>query len=424
MARWPAVFGRASPNENDWALVHELKLSDGRTVRGKYSAADRRLFLPLAGEPEIIDHKNIVAQTRLRYVSFPPFPAVLMLPGVALAGLKFNDVLFTALWAALNPALLFALLQSLAAQGLSRRTRADNLWLTAAFGLGSVYFFSSVLGQVWFTAHVVGVTLVILYAWGSLQARHPYLAGLTLGLGFATRTPLGFMFPLFLWESVRATGGWRSLGQQLKRFRLPAGLWSKCWRFALPAALVLLILLYLNYLRFGKPTEFGHTYLNIVWRQRIEQWGLFNYHFLSRNLAAALVLMPRILNHYPFVQISQHGLSLLITSPYLLYLFSCKRSFVAPKTLVTGLWLTVLAAALPSLIYQNSGFIQFGYRFSLDYMILLMILLALGQVPLQRSVKILIVCAVVVNLFGAITFGRLQEFYFSDSFFPHGASAG
>ena len=27
------------------------------------------------------------------------------------------------------------------------------------------------------------------------------------------------------------------------------------------------------------------------------RFGLFNYHFLSRNLAAALILLPRLMTH-------------------------------------------------------------------------------------------------------------------------------
>ena len=51
------------------------------------------------------------------------------------------------------------------------------------------------------------------------------------------------------------------------------------------------------------------------WQERIFRFGLFNYHFLSRNLAAALVLLPRLLTHWPYVKISQHGMSMLVTSP-------------------------------------------------------------------------------------------------------------
>ena len=40
-------------------------------------------------------------------------PAVMMTPFVAIWGLAFNDVLFTVLWAGLNPALLLGLLRRL-----------------------------------------------------------------------------------------------------------------------------------------------------------------------------------------------------------------------------------------------------------------------------------------------------------------------
>ena len=269
------------------------------------------------------------------------------------------------------------------------------------------------LGQGWVTAHVIGVTLAIGYAWASLDASRSALAGLCLGLGFATRTPMGFMFPFFLWEAVRASGGWAKLWQEK---RISRELAAKLVRFAIPAAAVLALLLIHNYARFERFTEFGHKYLNISWQDRIQRWGLFNYHFLSRNLACALVLMPKILAVSPYVRVSQHGMSMFMTSPTLAYLFAPKQKSV----LSMGLWLTVLAAALPSLLYQNSGYIQFGYRFSLDYMVFLMMLLAVGDRPITRLFKVLVVLGVAVNLFGAIVFDRYGQFTYEDTFFPHG----
>ena len=63
---------------------------------------------------------------------------------------------------------------------------------------------------------------------------------------------------------------------------------------------------------------------------------------------------------------------------------------------------------------------QFGYRFSLDYMVYFIVLLAIGNRPLTRLFRGLVVFAFVVNLFLAITFGRYSEFSYDDSFFPHG----
>jgi hypothetical protein len=235
------------PNENDWARVEVLHLKDGRTLKGmfgKIGPTDR--FYPLRGPSLTIDNEQIASRSDIRYVSFPPFPAVVMLPFVAVTHLKFNDVLFTAIWAALNPVLLFLLLRRLRSRGYSKRSMSDDLWLTVMFGVGSVYYFSSVIGQVWFTAHVIGVTCAIGYAWASLDAVHPMLAGLCVGLGYATRPAMGFMVPFFVFEAVRASGGWERL-RKLRREGLPPGLLSKLIRFRHPAGTVLAVLMVHNY---------------------------------------------------------------------------------------------------------------------------------------------------------------------------------
>jgi hypothetical protein len=402
------------PNENDWAKIDVFKLRDGRELRGTYGSrtggpADR--FYPLRGPSETLADADIVARTAVRYVSFPPFPAVLMTPFVAIWGLAFNDVLFTALWAALNPALIFLLLGDLRRRGLSRRSVGDDLWLTALFGVGSVYYFCSVIGQVWFTALIVGVTVSIGYCWASLDAARPALAGLCLALGFATRPPW-LAVPLFALEAVRVSGGWPAL-------RTSVGwrtLGPRLVRFGAPLAVVGAALAVYNYARFASPFEFGHRFLNVQWQDRIGRFGLFNYHFLSRNLAAALVLLPRIMAHAPFVKISQHGMSMLVTSPNLAYTVMPRER----SHLTRPLWLTIAGVAIPSLLYQNSGYIQCGYRFSLDYLIFFVVLLAVGARPFSRLFKGLIVVAFAINLFLAITFDRTADFSYDDSFFPHG----
>jgi hypothetical protein len=402
------------PNENDWAKVEVLKLRDGRELRGIYGSrtggpVDR--FYPLQGKPETVPTGDIVSRSSIRYVSFPPFPAVLMAPFVAIWGLSFNDVLFNALWAGLNPMLLFLLLRDLRSRGLSRRSQADDLWLTAMFGVGTVYYFCSVLGQVWFSAQIVAVTLSIGYVWASLGARRPMLAGLFVALGFATRPPW-LVIPLFFFEAARAIGGWGAL-------RTPAGrraFGRATLRFSLPIAVVGTILAVLNAARFGSPFEFGHKYLAVQWQERMFRFGLFNYHFVSRNLAAALILLPRLMTHYPYVKISQHGMSMLLTSPNLAYSVLPQ----APHPLRRALWLTILATALPSLLYHSSGYVQFGYRYSLDYLIFFMVLLAISSRPLTKLFRGLVIFSFAVNLFLAITFDRQMQFSYDDSFFPHG----
>src|SRR4029077_15322856 len=147
-----------------------------------------------------------------------------------------------------------------------------------------------------------------------LGAARPALAGLLVGLGFATRPPwLGV--PLFLFEAVRAVGGVPAL-RTVEGRRAFA---RKMLRFATPIAVIGAALCWHNYARFQNPFEFGHKFLAVQWQDGISMSALFTSPSLSRNLAAALILLPRIMGHWPYIKISQHGMSLLVTSPNLAY---------------------------------------------------------------------------------------------------------
>jgi hypothetical protein len=126
-------------------------------------------------------------------------------------------------------------------------------------------------------------------------------------------------------------------------------------------------------------------------------------------------LTPRILAGPPYVQYSWHGLAIWVTTPAVLYLLWPKDKGPLHKPL----WLSVACVAIPELMYQNSGWVQFGYRFALDYFPMLVALLAIGGRPLTRRFKALILFGIAVNLFGAITFGRMGNFSF-DGYFPPG----
>ena len=67
--------------------------------------------------------------------------------------------------------------------------------------------------------------------------------------------------------------------------------------------------------------------------------------------------------------------------------------------------------AVPNLLYQNSGWVQFGYRFSLDYLPFLLLMLAACGRKFGKLFVALCVFALVVNLFGAVTFDRMRQFY-------------
>jgi hypothetical protein len=388
---------------DDWARVETVVLDDGSEVRGR-RLVTRPVFRTLDGR-ELPASRIQRSAGKTAYMSFPAFPALLMLPGAALAGRGANDVIPTLLIAALILPLALAVLRRLTRAGLSRRSLGDDLWWVATLALGSVVLFSAVQGKVWYTAHIVGVVLALLYAWASIEATHPVVAGLALGAASLTRTAMAFLVILFVCEAWRIHGG-RDAWRRDRRAVLRA-MCRPLLRFAAPVAAFAIAGMAYNVIRFGAPTEFGHSYLEVRQQVQIEQYGLASYHYLARNLAVAFTLLPELIARPPYLQISGHGLALWVTTPVLLLLLWPRERNPLHRTL----WLCVIAVALPSLLYQNSGWVQFGYRFSLDYLVLLVMLLAIGGRPLTRVARALIVVGIAVNLFGALTFDRAWQYY-------------
>jgi hypothetical protein len=378
-------IGGSPPGTNDWACFDTV--DEGPCPPGRYSFSG----------PE--------AERYRWYVSFPPLPAVLLLPVVAIFGLGTLDALFWALFAGLAPMLLFVVLRFLRESGQSGRTERDDLLVTALFAIGSVYYFAAVQGTVWFAAHVVAAAFVCLYLLYAFGARRPLAAGLALGLAFLCRPATLLLAGFFALQAISAAKDedrpWSASAPRL--FRALA-------MFALPLALIVSAAMWHNAARFGDPFEFGHSFLQIRWRSRIETWGLFSTHYLPRNLTVFLLSLPWLIESSPFIRITRHGLALWFTTPNLLWSLWPRKL----DATVVALWAGVVPTALCTLLYQNTGWIQFGYRFSLDYLPLLFVLVALSRRRFGAAFLACAVFAIVLNTFGAVTFDRYHQFYDTD----------
>lgn len=420
---------------NDWASYRVLVLASGEEVRGVFpykndDSTRASEFWTVDGKLMNIDVSRDLATgcdperpnarcDRTEYkVSFPPGPALLMLPVVAAVGYHLNDVWFTLIFAALSPVLLLMWLGRLRAAGMLHQTRGELLWIAALFAFGTAALYCGIRGSVWFTALTLGVTMHLGYLLTAQGARRPVLAGLILGMGVATRTPLLFASVFFLLEAVRPDGVW--FGGQGREGMMQAA--RKLGLFALPMALIGAGLAWYNWVRWQNPLEFGHFYLLEGTRATTRDHGLFNFYFLNHNLSAALTNMPRLVDQAPYLQITRHGLGIFASTPALFALFAARKPHPAApkddpqaarrKALVQHLAVAVVCIAGPALLYQNDGWQQFGYRFALDFWPALIGIFALRVGRVSRGVKALIVLSIIVQLFGAITFGRFEHFYY------------
>lgn len=367
--------------------------------------------LDLGRDPPDYAQSNDFAHYRGRwYVPFPALPAVLLLPLVKLAGSaeRVRDGQFFLWLAPLGPVLLFFALENLRALQRWQGSAWKSLALSLGFGLGSVYFFTAVQGTVWFAAHVVAVALTAAYVLCATGGKHPWLAGLMLGLGYWSRAPLLFAFPFFLIEAARACRiDTEAPSSQISaRRRLSVAvhqtdlrrLAKLCAAFAIPVTLAFGLSLLHNAARFDDPFDVGYKHLQIAWQGRIAKWGLFHYHYLAKNLGVALTSLPWV---EPF-RINAHGLALWVTTPVYLYLLWPKRTRAGYSAHI----ITAACVALPVLFYQNTGWMQFGYRFSNDYAVFLFCALALCGRRLGPLFWGLTLLAVGINAFGAVTFDR------------------
>jgi hypothetical protein len=378
--RPPNPDGR--PSIEDWACVREV---NGQKVRCT----------------------GAILPTDRWYSSFPWFPAVVMLPFVALHGYQFNDTSFGVIIAALAIALFYSLLRKVTQdEGLERNPK-DNTALALVLAFGSVFFYCAIRGEVWFSAEVMGVALTCLYARNALKAQRPYLAGMFFSMAVLTRTPLLFTGLFFVLEAICPTPGQRWV--DVKAFlKTPGPALQKLGQFAAAAAPLAIIAALYNQVRFGSVTEFGHRFFyNNRVNLDIDTWGLFHPNYLWRNIQAAFLKLPIISTDPLRLGYDPHGLSLLLTFPMLVLLLWPPKKL----RLQWPVWLTIAACALPGFLYQNDGATQFGFRFSLDYTPYLLLALAISGWSLKSwGVRALIALGFLVNFWGAIAFSGYTEY--------------
>ncbi|MEZ4727705.1 MAG: hypothetical protein R3E79_11295 [Caldilineaceae bacterium] len=333
------------------------------------------------------------------YVPFPPLPALLMLPWVALMGLEtLNTVLFAALFGAFNVALALLILVGLTQAGWTQLGMGDTLWLTLLFGLGSVHWYMATIGSVWFVAQICTVTFVALAVWLAVERASPWLVGAALALALTARPTVIFTWPLLL--GIAAT----HLTAHQQRLSWS---WVSRWtlKSAVPIVVVLGLLLLYNMARFGNPLDFGYLTENVADKLApdLRRYGQFHLHYLPKNVWAMWLAGPQWDGERNVWLPDPEGMSLLLTTPALIYLMRARqRAWV-----VAGGWVAFGLLLIPLLLYYNTGWWQFGYRFSLDFMIPVMVLLAFAaRTRVTWSMRALIFMGVLVNLYGVLWWHR------------------
>ena len=331
--------------------------------------------------------------TGAQYSPFPPVPAVLVLPFVALTEAmgvgELGSNLMCAVLGAANVALVYWLL---ARVGVAFRPRQ---LLTIGFAFTTHWWVAGMAGgHLW--AQVVAVFFLLVTLHLAIGRSWPFLAGLSLALAAGSRLPVAFSLPLFL-------------GFYADRFRPTR---DHAWLLAGIAGPALLIAAY-NVARFGSPFDFGYAHIpsgetGIVTDEPWFRFGLSSPLYIPRHLYAIFLQSFDWTDAFPFLLPNFTGLSITLSAPFLLWSVAAWR-VRRLRPLVPLAMLSALLVLLPDITHGSWGFAQFGYRFILDAVPILMLLLGWAyrdrlSVPLIAAIAL----GVAVHAYGIYAINVLE----------------
>jgi hypothetical protein len=375
---------------------------------------------------------------------FPPLPAVVLMPFVALWGIATDERQVSAVLGAVDVGLAWWMLGRLA---VGRRIRIVT---TIFFGFGTVFFYAAQLGTTWFFAHVVAVTFVLLAVGVALGAdpgaddeleSAPPLRGLLGDIGAALRNPrglldgrqvlAGFLFGLACTARLTIVFGapffmFVGGGGSWVRRSISAGIGA-----AIPVALLLLY----NLATTGHLLHPGYDYLYALEASGYPglhyhpTWSIEDLRYVPQNLqimffstpvfspaaipssvgtGARLCVEPGAVRGLfdlacPIALPRDVGMSVLLTSPA--YFLVVPAIIAGRSRLVAGAFLAILAIAFVNLMHFSQGWVQFGYRFSNDFVVFAIVLVAIGMARRGRVGLLglwLVGLSVAINAWGVI----------------------
>lgn len=299
------------------------------------------------------------------YLYWPPFPALLLVPFIALFGLGFSDIFLTLVLAAVNVSLTYLLLYKLRSRHIINPSDFHLWMLVVSFAFGTVHLCLAPLGRVWFTAQIIGyLCIVITYlAAVALDDRWAFVAaGFGMAAAVMTRNHL---ILLGLWPAWYLIHTYRNRGKRWMATSIACGL--------TPIVMALALLALYNSTRFGSITEMGLDLHQMAgaFSSEYELYGAFHLHYLPVNLYYQYVFYP-----FPLSEESAMGGSLFLLTPVFFgALFAFRNRIDLCKLMLA---VSIFLTATPILLLMGTGWVQFGPRYTLDFTVPLLMLTALG----------------------------------------------
>ncbi len=320
------------------------------------------------------------------YLYWPPVPALVYM-GLNALGNPTQDNLIAASFGALNTTLvilLFFVFSKKYGMGLKP---LEVLFLAVFWSFGTVHFYMSMLGSVWYISQVMAQTFLlasILFMLGRTSPMNLLLSSLFFSAAVYTRNDL--IFSIFLLAAIHIKNRGKDLIKNVivdsLAFALPF-VCASAWNMAYNAA------------RFdGRVFDNGINYCNIhlYFMQNVHKHGVTSFLYIPQNLYSEVFKPMPLSVKFPFFLYGAEGFGFLWASPLFFFIFpaayfflSGAENILAGRTVIAGRLekydLIAMAAAAISgaataaviLMMVGNGWIQFASRYSLDFQLMAVI---------------------------------------------------
>ncbi|MFI5322153.1 MAG: hypothetical protein ACHQ6U_01180 [Thermodesulfobacteriota bacterium] len=342
--------------------------------------------------------EELIVKGGKSYVIYPPMPAIVLMPFIALCGISFKQVFLSFFLGGLNISIVYLLMRKV--------TEDEDIqfWMAVLFGFGTIHWYTATVGSVWFFSHIVSMTFLLLAIYGTFGGWSALLIGLLLGASYWSRLTTILTFPFFI---IMLSDRWlltRDKGGLFGRMRV-----SPLILFCSGVGIFVLLNFAYNYVRFGSLLDTAYVLHTISpAKEKVSPWfnkGLFSFSYIPYHLRVFLLEPPVFIKIWPYVIPSKVGLSILITTPAFVFaLFAARR-----KKLILACWSAIILTAFLIFIKSGTGWAQFGYRYALDFypFLLLLTVTGIGE-ELKWYHKVLILLSVLVNIWGVLFLNKFD----------------
>jgi hypothetical protein len=362
-----AMFGiYFATSEGHTSYDYFIRLANA-ILDGKYYLTDNPSWLS-----ELIP----IGESKYTFVN-PPMPAFMAIPFVYILGSFFNQEYLAQILGSL----------SVVVTGLiALKIRDDKrlmIWAMFLLGLGSIFWYLSSTGSVWYLGQVSGVFFMLLAINQVLGKKSVFLTSLFLMAAFLSRLQLVFSLPFFVYLlfSDKVT---------LKKLVL----------FCIPLGTFALIYCGYNFLRFGDLFENGYTLIPNILSEPWFNKGQFSFSYIPNHLYLLFQKTPIFQSDFPYIKQSWAGMAIWITTPAFIYAL-----FANLKDRINLLsWTSVLLIGLVNFSYGSTGFSQFGYRYAVDFypFLVLLTIKSVSKTGVKWHHWTLLIISIIVNLWGVL----------------------